>query len=88
MNHGEWIKQLEVDGYSDIQTHTFPAGFKLPEHTHEQAAAHVILASQVTVREAGTPTTLSAGDRFDVPAGTTHEATCGADGCTFLAGTK
>lgn len=88
MNKDEWIKQLEADGYSDIQTRTFPANSKLPEHTHEQATAHVMLAGEATVRDKNGTTTYTTGDRFDVPAGTTHEVDFGPDECTFLAGTK
>jgi len=88
MNKDEWIKQLEADGYSDIQVRTFPANHQLGEHTHEQATANVVLEGSTTVHEAGNSSTYNAGDRFDLPAGTTHEAEFGPDGCTFLAGTK
>lgn len=88
MNKDEWIKQLESEGYSDIQEHTFPAGHILPEHTHEQATANVILAGEATVRDTDGTITYAAGDRFDLPANTTHVAEFGPDGCTFLAGTK
>lgn len=81
-------KQLESEGF----IHTFvwedgPGAF-YPDHTHAGITAHVILDGEMALKMNGTSRTYRAGERCDVPAGATHSAKIGPQGCPHLVGEK
>jgi len=81
-------KQLEAEGFG----HTFvwqdgPGAF-YPEHTHAGLTAHVVLDGEMTLKMNGASQTYRAGERCDVPAGATHSAKMGPQGCRYLVGEK
>ena len=88
MNQRDLRKQLEAEGFS----HTFvwqdgPRAF-YPDHAHAGSTAHIILEGEMTLTMDGASQTYRAGDRCDVPAGTTHSAQMGPQGCRYIVGEK
>jgi mannose-6-phosphate isomerase-like protein (cupin superfamily) len=88
MSERQYRKQLEAEGF----THTFewqdgPAAF-YPDHSHAGLTAHIILDGEMTLTMNGKPQTYRAGERCDVPAGATHSARMGPNGCRYLVGEK
>jgi quercetin dioxygenase-like cupin family protein len=88
MTEDEWIKKLEEEGYTKIAVHTFEANQTFGDHTHDQQTIHIILKGGMTLTDKTVDTILKTGDRFEIPAGTTHSAVFGPEGCTFIAGVK
>lgn len=88
MTEQEWIKQLELEGYTGVFVQHFESNTAFGSHTHEQAAVHVILEGDMVLEDANGSKSLVAGDRFEIPKGTIHTAKCGEAGCTFIVGTK
>jgi hypothetical protein len=58
------------------------------EHTHASETAHIILAGQMTLGQAGSIGTYGPGERCDVPAGGRHWARMGPTGCRYLIGER
>lgn len=88
MNEKQWIEQLTKEGYKNVAVCPNGPNTEFPEHTHEQQTAHVILTGELMLVGKDGMKTMKLGERFDIPAGTTHTATCGPDGCTFVVGFK
>lgn len=88
LNETELRRKLEDEGFS----HTFiwqdgPQAF-YPDHTHDGLTAHIILNGEMTLTMNGASSTYHAGDRCDVPAGATHSAQMGPQGCRYIIGEK
>ena len=88
LNEKELRKQLEAEGFS----HAFvwqdgPNAF-YTDHTHAGLTAHIILDGEMTLAMDGKSETYRAGQRCDVPAGATHSARMGPQGCRYLIGEK
>ncbi|HKS83381.1 MAG TPA: cupin domain-containing protein [Candidatus Acidoferrales bacterium] len=88
LSESQLRKKLETEGFS----HTFvwqddPGAF-YPDHTHAGITTHVILDGEMTLKMNGTSRTYRAGERCDVPAGATHSAKMGPQGCRYLVGEK
>lgn len=81
-------KQVEGEGFS----HTYvwqdgPNAF-YPDHTHDTETAHIILSGEMTLSMDGRVETYRKGGRCDVPAGATHSAKIGPQGCRYLVGER
>jgi len=58
------------------------------EHVHNQETAHIILSGAMTLIIGGDAKTYHAGERCDVPAGASHSARIGPQGCRYLIGER
>jgi quercetin dioxygenase-like cupin family protein len=81
-------EQLTNEGFAPIYVWEDVANAEYPEHTHEKLTAHVVLKGEITLTDKSGTKILKEGERFDIPAGTTHSAKCGPDGCKFVVGEK
>ncbi len=88
MTQEEWVEQLQKEGYRDINVVTFGPDQEIPEHTHDETTVHIVTAGEMLLIENGKTETRKAGERFEIPAGTTHIAKGGPTGCTFVVGVK
>lgn len=88
MQPEEWIQKLKEEGYELVGIPRFPADSLMPEHTHDEATVHVVFEGEITLTDQEGSKTWRAGDRFDVPAGTTHHGKVGPQGCVFLAAVR
>lgn len=86
MTTDDWKKKLAEDGFDSIFVAHDKAGVVYPDHTHVNTTAHVILEGEMTLTREGNEKTLHVGERFDIPAGTTHSAKMGPEGCTYVVG--
>ena len=83
-----WERRLHEEGFA----HTYawqdgPNAF-YPDHTHPVETAHIILDGEMTLTQGGEARTYGVGERCDVPAGATHSAKMGSQGCRYLIGEK
>lgn len=88
MNEEEVKAKLTEEGFTDVYVWEDKANAKYPEHTHEKLTAHIVLQGEITLTDKNGSKTLKAGERFDIPAGTTHSAECGPEGCKYVVGEK
>jgi mannose-6-phosphate isomerase-like protein (cupin superfamily) len=58
------------------------------EHVHNEETAHIILSGAMTLIIGGDAKTYHAGERCDVPAGASHSARMGPQGCRYLIGER
>lgn len=85
----DWVMKLEKEGYQNVQVcDVGKPDMEFGVHTHEQHTVHVLLLGDLTLIEGSQKEMLHQGDRFEIPAGTTHNALCGAQGCVFVVGVK
>jgi len=88
LSESELRKKLQAEGFS----HTFvwqdgPRAF-YPDHKHDGLTAHIILAGEMTLTMNGESQIYHVGDRCDVPAGATHSAQMGPNGCRYIIGER
>ncbi len=88
MTQDAWMKKLAEEGYHDLNVCEMPADTDFGQHTHDQTTVHVILEGELTMKDEISSVTLQAGDQFEIPAGTSHTATCGARPFKMIVGTK
>lgn len=88
MTPEQWEQKLKDEGYTHVVTHIDQPGVCYDEHEHPVDTAHVILTGMIELSMNGQKYNFRAGDRFDIPKHTTHNALVGSDGCTFLTGIK
>lgn len=89
MTEQEWIEQLKKEGFKNFNVVINEPDTDFGEHTHATQTVHIILDGALALFEKnGTTVVMEAGDRFDIPAGTTHSAKCGSNGCKFIVGEK
>lgn len=83
------IAQLKKEGIANPMVVPMTPDVVPGTHTHDQATLHVILKGELHILDSeGTTTIYREGDRVEFPAGTTHTATVGAEGCTMIVGIK
>lgn len=88
MTKEQWIEKLKKEEFKNIDVCANPPHKEFPQHTHDQRTVHVILKGTLTLIELGDEKQMKQGDYFEIPAGTTHRALCGPEGCTFIVGVK
>lgn len=88
MNEGEFEQQLKNEGFEKVYVWQDGPGVSYPNHEHSVTAAHIILDGEMTLTVNGNTHILKAGSRFDVLAGTVHEAKMGPNGCKYMIGEK
>lgn len=87
MQEKDWVQLLKDEGFSDVYIWEDKPGFEYPEHTHEKLAVHVILTGEMELLDAkGGKRRLLAGQRYDIPAGTSHSVKMGPQGCRYVVG--
>ena len=86
MTEQQWTELLKQEGFANVYVWEDEANFEYPDHTHEKKTVHIILKGQMELNSKGRIQKLSAGQRLDIPAGTTHSAKMGPEGCRYLAG--
>lgn len=94
----QWMEKLKREGFKDLAVCSNGPDTDFGEHTHEERTVHVVLNGELTLTpgresvgqggEHEGVTILREGDRFEIPAGTTHKAKCGPLGCTFIVGVE
>ncbi len=88
MNQEQWIEKLTAEGFKNLSVCSNGPSTEFPEHTHHDHTVHIILQGEFALHEKDGDKLLHEGERFEIPAGTTHSAKCGSQGCTFIVGTK
>ena len=88
MNEKKLTEQLKRDGFEHTYVWQDGPNVFYSEHTHETETAHIILDGSMTLRMNGESRTFSSGERCDVPAGVTHSARMGPQGCRYLIGER
>ena len=90
MTPQEWQMELEMEGFTNIQTVSMQQGdIPAEPHTHMEHTVHVILKGQLEIIDSdGVSTIYKIDDRVDFPAGTTHTAKIGEQGLRMIVGTK
>ena len=86
MDEQEAIEGLENEGFSEVYAHEDFADTTYTDHAHERKCAHVVIRGSMTIVVQGKVTELQTGDRLDIPAGATHSATIGPEGCRYVFG--
>jgi quercetin dioxygenase-like cupin family protein len=81
-------KQLRGEGFRTTYVWEDGPGANYLDHTHPTETAHIILSGEMTLTMNGEAKTYHAGERCDVPAGATHSAKMGRQGCRYLIGEK
>lgn len=84
MTESEWIDELLHDGYDNL---LFRDAFPLEaedEHAHDRDHKMVIFSGDIEVTIGYQTVHLGAHDYFEIPRGTNHVATVGAEGCRYL----
>ncbi|CCQ73606.1 cupin domain-containing protein [Magnetospira sp. QH-2] len=84
MTESEIVRQLQAEGYGQVFVWEDASGARYPHHSHPGQTAHVVLAGAITIATATGSRTYRAGDRFDVPAGESHAAEVGPEGCRYV----
>jgi quercetin dioxygenase-like cupin family protein len=79
---------LKTEGFEDMGTVTFEPNILHPEHTHDRHTLQLITQGELTVKDKTGSKIYKEGDRLESPAGTTHSAVAGPEGCTFVVGMK
>lgn len=77
-----------ADGFNQVQVVSFPAASDLKEHTHDELTVHFILEGELVITTNDIKETFKSGDYVEFPAGTTHSASFGPEGCKFVVGFK
>jgi quercetin dioxygenase-like cupin family protein len=88
MSEQSLAKQLRDEGFSHTYIWQDAPNAYYPDHTHPEETAHIILAGEMTLTMAGKSHLYKVGDRCDVPAGATHSARMGPQGCRYLIGER
>lgn len=81
-------KGLEAEGFLDTFVWQDRPNAFYPDHTHAGLTAHIILDGEMTLTMNSESHTYAVGERCDVPAGATHSARMGPQGCRYLVGEK
>ena len=88
MNEKKLTEQLKRDGFEHTYVWQDGPNVFYSEHTHDTETAHIILDGSMTLTMNGESRTFSSGERCDVPAGVTHSARMGPQGCRYLIGER
>lgn len=84
MNQEEWISSLKKEGFENVYVIKDDPNFEYSTHTHEKACVHIILAGSMGLQSNDGLKELSQGERINIPAGTTHSAKMGPQGCKYI----
>jgi len=88
MDRASFEAALSRDGYQ-IVTNTMQPNVVNAEHAHSFDARLLIVAGAMTIMRDGAETrTYQTGETFEMPAGTRHSETVGAEGATYVAGRR
>jgi quercetin dioxygenase-like cupin family protein len=87
MDEKKWIEKLKGEGI-ESRVCSMEPNFNPGEHTHDEHTVHVILKGELTIINQEGKKVYKPGDRVDFPAGTTHSAAFGSNGCTMIVGVK
>jgi quercetin dioxygenase-like cupin family protein len=88
MDRAGFEAALSRDGYQ-IVTNTMQPNAVNAEHAHGFDARLLVVAGAMTIARDGAETrTYRTWDTFEMPAGTRHSETAGADGATYVAGRR
>ena len=84
----ELRRRMEAEGYSVFQWSDEP-GTVYGTHAHAEDQSHWIVSGTLTLRVGGEESTLRAGDRDFLPAGTRHSAVVpGSERVIYLIGAR
>ena len=84
----ELREQLQEEGFTHIFVWEDGPNAFYADHTHAGLTAHIVLHGEMTLSMHGKVETFGAAQRCDVPAGATHSARMGSQGCRYLVGEK
>lgn len=87
-NEKDLREQLQNEGFRHIFVWEDGPNAFYPDHTHAGLTAHIILDGEMTLTMDGKSETFRVSQRRDVPAGATHSACMGSQGCRYLVGEK
>lgn len=87
MTQQDWLNQLSQEGYQQLNVVSMPANTDFGQHHHPATTVHVILTGTLTMTDDHGTVTLKPGERFTIPAGTTHHANCGDESFSMIVGT-
>lgn len=87
MTQQDWLDQLTQEGYKNLNVVSMPANTDFGQHHHPETTVHVILSGELTMTDEQDSLTLKPGERFTIPAGTTHHACCGDEAFLMIVGT-
>jgi quercetin dioxygenase-like cupin family protein len=79
--------RLAADGFGAFLWQDAP-GAHYQSHAHENDETLWVLTGEIVFEVAGCSYRLGPGDRLQLPAGTRHAATVGANGATYLIGER
>ncbi len=91
MDAGELERTLRERGYRNTFSWQDAPGACYPDHTHPADTAHIVLEGEITLIVGGQTRILKPSHAItdgDVPAGATHSARIGPDGCRYIVGSK
>ncbi len=77
--------ELKEEGFAHIYDWSDKPNTEYPEHTHKGKVSFYITRGSVTF-SGDIKTTVSAGERFDVPVGVKHSAIVSPEGCDWIVG--
>ena len=85
MDKDKLKSQLVSEGFPSIYEWIDKPGTKYDSHSHKGKVSLLIVSGSVAFSD-GFEKVLKEGDRFDVPAGVSHSAIVGPEGCEYIVG--
>jgi quercetin dioxygenase-like cupin family protein len=79
---------LKADRYDEIVTVDKPPGYAMGEHRHAFDARALITSGDITLVVDGVARRYSAGQIFELAAGTPHDESAGVEGVTYRVGRR
>jgi len=81
--------QLIEEGFTRVFVHSDQPDKVYDAHTHPTDHVQIVLEGWIEISaEDGTARRYGPGERCDVPAGASHAAVAGPEGCTYLIGER
>lgn len=84
----EFLKELELAGFSEVVTVTREGNTGLGDHRHPFEAKALILDGTISIECAGRTTHYAAGDVFHLALNELHSESYGPQGVVYLVGRK
>lgn len=88
INQQEIIEQLTKEGFGEATVYEDKPNLDYTKHTHEKLTVHVIIFGSMKLTDENGIKKLIEGDRYNIPAGTTHSAKIGPMGCKYIVAEK
>ena len=88
MDEKSITSQLHQEGFRHTYVWEDGPNVFYPEHAHDNETAHIILSGEMSLTMNGQAKSYRAGERCDVPAGVSHSAHMGPQGCRYLIGER